>query len=329
MKKEINIGLLGAGTVGGGVILVLKNNCALITERVGVPVRIKTVLARHPEKVTALDPTLKTTDNIEDIIGDPDIDIVVELIGREHPALDYMLAALRAGKNVVTANKDVVAEHGKELFDLAAEKHVDFLFEAAVAGGIPIIRPLKESLAANRIDQIMGIINGTTNYMLTKMTEDHMDFAEVLKEAQDKGYAESDPTADVGGWDAARKLAILASIGFNSRVSLKDVSVEGIEKVSLRDIEYADELGYVVKLLGIAKQKEGKGISVRVHPTMLPKNHPWPPLMMCLTPSSLKANRWAKPCSLAREPAGCLLPALSAGISWNPPGIFSTAAPAG
>lgn len=274
MKKEINIGLLGAGTIGGGVILVLKNNCALITERVGVPVRIKTVLARHPEKVTALDPTLKTTDNIEDIIGDPDIDIVVELIGREHPALDYMLAALRAGKNVVTANKDVVAEHGKELFDLAAEKHVDFLFEAAVAGGIPIIRPLKESLAANRIDQIMGIINGTTNYMLTKMTEDHMDFAEVLKEAQDKGYAESDPTADVGGWDAARKLAILASIGFNSRVSLKDVSVEGIEKVSLRDIEYADELGYVVKLLGIAKQKEGKGISVRVHPTMLPKNHP-------------------------------------------------------
>ena len=195
-------------------------------------------------------------------------------MGREHPALEYMEAALRGGKNVVTANKDVVATHGKELFELAAAHHVDFLFEAAVAGGIPIIRPLKESLAANRISKIMGIINGTTNYMLTKMTQEHMDFAEVLKEAQDKGYAESDPTADVGGFDAARKIAILASIAFNSRVGLDDVYVEGIDKISSRDIEYADELGYVIKLLGIAKQKEGKGVSARVHPTMLRKDHP-------------------------------------------------------
>ncbi|WP_317302701.1 homoserine dehydrogenase [Acidaminococcus timonensis] len=273
-KKQINIGLLGAGTVGGGVILVLNQNRDLITERVGCPICIQKVLARHPDKVRALDPKLATTDNIDDIINDPDIDIVVELMGREHPALEYMEAALKAGKNVVTANKDVVATHGKKLFELAAQNHVDFLFEAAVAGGIPIIRPLKESLAANKVTKIMGIINGTTNYMLTKMTQDHMDFAEVLKEAQDKGYAESDPTADVGGFDAARKIAILASIAFNSRVSLDDVDVEGIDKISSRDIEYASELGYVIKLLGIAKQKDGKGISARVHPTMLRKDHP-------------------------------------------------------
>lgn len=273
-QKKINIGLLGAGTVGGGVILVLNQNRPLITERVGAEICIKKVLARHPEKVRALDASLATTDKIEDIVNDPDIDIVVELMGREHPALEYMEAALKAGKNVVTANKDVVAVHGKELFELAAANHVDFLFEAAVAGGIPIIRPLKESLAANKISKIMGIINGTTNYMLTKMTQDHMDFAEVLKEAQDKGYAESDPTADVGGFDAARKIAILASIAFNSRVSLDDVYVEGIDKISSRDIEYADELGYVIKLLGIAKQKEVKGVSARVHPTMLRKDHP-------------------------------------------------------
>ena len=277
--KQINIGLLGAGTVGGGVILVLNQNRDLITERVGAEIRIKKVLARHPEKVRALDASLPTTDKIEDIVNDPDISIVVELMGREHPALEYMEAALRVVLFVVfvflvTANKDVVATHGKELFELAAAHHVDFLFEAAVAGGIPIIRPLKESLAANRISKIMGIINGTTNYMRTKMTQEHMDFAEVLKEAQDKGYAESDPTADVGGFDAARKIAILASIAFNSRGGQDDVGGGGGDKISSRDIEYADELGYVIKLLGIAKQKEGKGVSARVHPTMLRKDHP-------------------------------------------------------
>jgi homoserine dehydrogenase len=274
MKKEINIGLLGTGTVGGGVILVLKENRELITERVGTPIRIKKVLARHPEKVRALDPSLPVVDSIEAITNDPDIDIVVELIGREHPALEYMKAALAAGKNVITANKDVVAVHGKELFELAAQHHVDFLFEGAVAGGIPIIRPMKESLAANRVSLIMGIINGTTNYMLTKMSAEHMDFAAVLKEAQEKGYAESDPTADIGGFDAARKIAILSSIAFNTRISLDDVEIEGIEKISLRDILYAEELGYTIKLLGIAKQLKDKKISVGVHPTMLPKKHP-------------------------------------------------------
>jgi len=274
MNKEIKIGLLGAGNVGGGVILVLKNNAIEIEKRVGVPVRIVKVLARHPEKVKELDQSLAVTDNVDDIINDAEIDIIIELIGREDPAKDYIARALAAKKNVITANKDILAKYGKELFALAEENNVDFMFEAAVAGGIPIIRPLKSCLAANRINSIMGIINGTTNYMLSKMASDHVDFKEVLQEAQALGYAESDPTADIGGLDAARKLVILASIAFNTRVTLDDVYIEGIENLTLRDIEYAEELGYVVKLLAIAKNSAENGISVRVHPTMLPKIHP-------------------------------------------------------
>ena len=274
MNREIKVGLLGAGHVGGGVILVLKNNALEIEKRVGMPVRIVKVLARHPEKVEALDASLAVTDNIDDIINDPEIDIIVELIGREDPAKEYIARSLAAKKNVVTANKDILAKYGKELFSLAEENHVDFMFEAAVAGGIPIIRPLKSCLAANKINSIMGIINGTTNFMLSKMASNHIDFNEVLKEAQDLGYAESDPTADIGGLDAARKLVILASIAFNTRVTLEDVYIEGIEKLTLRDIEYAESLGYVIKLLAIAKNSVENGISVRVHPTMLPKVHP-------------------------------------------------------
>ena len=274
MKKVINVGLLGVGTVGGGVVLVLKNNGADIEKRVGTAIKVKTVLARHPEKVKVLDPDIHTTQDINEILNDKEIDIVVEVMGREEPAKDYMLKAMQAKKNVVTANKDVVAKYGKELFACAEKNNVDFMFEGAVAGGIPIIMPLKSSLAANNIESIMGIINGTTNYMLTKMSQEHMDFAEVLKEAQAKGYAEADPTADIGGLDAARKLVILASIAFNTRISLDDVYVDGIQKINIRDIEYAEELGYVIKLLAIAKNRPGKGISVRVHPTMLPKKHP-------------------------------------------------------
>jgi Homoserine dehydrogenase len=274
MHNEIKIGLLGAGTVGGGVILVLKNNAKEIEKRVGVPVRIVKVFTRRPEKVTELDDSLMVTNSVDDILDDTEIDIVIELIGREDPAKEYIARALAAKKNVVTANKDILAKYGKELFALAEENNVDFMFEAAVAGGIPIIRPLKSCLAANKINSIMGIVNGTTNYMLSKMASSHVDFNEVLKEAQDLGYAESDPTADIGGLDAARKLVILASIAFNTRITLDDVYIEGIEKLTLRDIEYADELGYVVKLLAIAKNSKKNGISVRVHPTMLPKIHP-------------------------------------------------------
>jgi homoserine dehydrogenase len=266
---------LGAGTVGGGVLAVMKDNAEIIEKKIGKKIKITKVFGRDIQKLQEQygDEYIYTT-NIDDILEDPEIDIVVELLGREHPAKEYIAHAFEKGKNVVTANKDVLAKYGKELFPLAAEKNCDFMFEGSVCGGIPIIQPLKTSLAANKIMSIMGIVNGTTNYMLTKMSNEHLDYADVLKEAQNKGYAESDPTADVGGFDAARKLAILASIAFNTRISLDDVQVEGIENVSLRDITNAAELGYAIKLLAIAKNDPEHGISVRVHPTMLPVSHP-------------------------------------------------------
>ncbi len=275
MQNYIKVGLLGAGTVGGGVLAVMKDNAEIIEKKIGKKIKITKVFGRDIQKLQEQygDEYIYTT-NIDDILEDPEIDIVVELLGREHPAKEYIAHAFEKGKNVVTANKDVLAKYGKELFPLAAEKNCDFMFEGSVCGGIPIIQPLKTSLAANKIMSIMGIVNGTTNYMLTKMSNEHLDYADVLKEAQNKGYAESDPTADVGGFDAARKLAILASIAFNTRISLDDVQVEGIENVSLRDITNAAELGYAIKLLAIAKNDPEHGISVRVHPTMLPVSHP-------------------------------------------------------
>lgn len=277
MHKAIQVGLLGMGTVGTGVMKLLQQNHERIEKRVGAPIVIKKVLIRDLQKVRKLPVDAIMTTNAEDILGDPDIQIVVEVMGGEQPALAYMLKAMENGKHVVTANKDVVAKYGHELFDMAERHHVDFHFEGSVGGGIPIIRPLKQCLAANRIREVMGIVNGTTNYMLTKMTRDKSDFASVLSEAQANGYAEADPTADIGGWDAARKIAILASIAFNTRITLDDVYVEGITAISPQDIEYAGELGYCVKLLAIAKETQ-RGIEVRVHPTFLPLNHPLAPV---------------------------------------------------
>lgn len=275
MKDFVNVGLLGAGTVGGGVLHVLERNSADIAKKVGKEIKITKVFGREAAELQAEygDGYFYTT-NADDILNDPEIDIVVELMGREHPAKEFMVQALTNGKSVVTANKDVVAKYGKELFAIAQEHSCDFMFEGSVAGGIPIIQAMKSSLAANKISSVMGIMNGTTNYMLSKMSKEHMGYAEVLKEAQEKGYAESDPTADVGGFDAARKVAILASIAFNTRVSLDDVRIEGIEQIDLVDIRYAEELGYAIKLLGIAKNIPERGISVCVHPTMIPLSHP-------------------------------------------------------
>ncbi len=275
VKETVYVGLLGAGTVGGGVVRLLCDNACEIAQKAGANIKIKTILEKSPALVKELlNEGYKVTEEIDDILNDPEISIVVELMGRMEPATTFMKKALAAGKHVVTANKDVIAVNGGELFDLAEKNHVDFMFEASVGGGIPIIRPLKQCLAANNIKQVMGIVNGTTNYMLTKMSQDGMDYDDVLKEAQEKGYAEKDPTADVGGIDAARKIAILSSIAFNSRVSLDDVYVEGIQSVSAHDIEYAKEFGYAIKLLAIAKYSPDLGIDVRVHPTMLPQNHP-------------------------------------------------------
>lgn len=273
MVDQINIGLLGMGTVGTGVIKIMNANACNIDQKVGIPVHIKKILVRNLAKARLVDTQAEITTDAYAVINDPDIQIIVEVIGGETPAKDYILAALNAGKHVVTANKDVVAKYGRELFAAAEANHVDLLFEASVGGGIPIIRPLKQCLAANRIYEVMGIVNGTTNYMLTKMTKERMEFNEVLAEAQAKGYAEADPTADVGGWDAARKAAILASIAFNTRVTLEDVYVEGITSISLQDIDYATELGYEIKLLAVAKEYDN-GVNVRVHPAFIPISHP-------------------------------------------------------
>ena len=275
MKDFINVGLLGAGTVGGGVLKVLEKNTEKITKEVGKPVRITKVLDRNAaSRQKEYGDKYYFTTNADEVLNDEGIDIIVELLGREHPAKEYIEQAFKNGKHVVTANKDVLARYGKELFPLAEEHGCDFMFEASVCGGIPIIGPLKTSMAGNQITSIMGIVNGTTNYMLSKMSDEHLDYDEVLKEAQSKGYAESDPTADVGGLDAARKITILASIAFNTRFSLDDVQVEGIENVEACDIKYASDLGYAVKLLAIAKNDLENGVSLRVNPTMIPLTHP-------------------------------------------------------
>ena len=274
MEKPIKIGLLGAGTVGSGVLQVLRENAKEISLKAGAPVEIKSVLVRDAKKARPYMDGLIVTDKIEDILEDSDIKIVVELIGGLHPAREYMLAAMEAGKHVVTANKDVIAQFGADMFDQAKKQQVGFLFEASVGGGIPIIRPIMESLTANRITEVMGIVNGTTNYMLTKMTELGESYQSVLKEAQEKGYAEANPAADVEGLDAARKAAILASLAFNTRVTLQSVAVEGITEITPEDIDYARQLGYVIKLLAIAKDSPEKGVDVRVHPAFLPKEHP-------------------------------------------------------
>lgn len=273
-KPVIKIAILGLGTVGTGVCRILSKNAVAIQHKVGARVEIARVLVRDVTKARNIEiPDQLLTDDFDAILGDESIDIIVELMGGTGIARDYVTRALSQGKSIVTANKDLIAEFGRELYELAEKHGGDLLFEGSVGGGIPIIRPLKQCLAANAIEEVMGIINGTTNYMLTKMTLEGSDFAEVLAEAQAKGYAEADPTADVEGLDAARKLAILACIAFNTRLTFKDVYVEGITKITKEDIAYAKELNCVIKLLAVAKQANG-AVEVRVHPTMVPVSHP-------------------------------------------------------
>ena len=269
----IQIGVLGFGTVGSGVVRVLLQNAE--------DIRIRTNCDIHIKKIADLD--LKTdrgitgdfilTDKADEVLEDPEIDIVVEVMGGIEPARTFILTALKNGKHVVTANKDLIALHGHELLETADECGKNLCFEASVGGGIPIIAALKESLSANRISTVLGIINGTTNYILTAMAGQNRDYAEVLAEAQQLGYAEANPSSDVNGLDAARKLAILASIAFNSRVELKDVFVEGISKITREDLAYAAELNCAIKLLAITKL-QNEGIEVRVHPAFLPLSHP-------------------------------------------------------
>lgn len=272
--RTINAALLGLGTVGTGVYKVLNSQKEEMPYKLGANVAIKKILVRDLEKAAAkvADASILTS-NWQEIIEDGSIEIVIEVMGGMEPAKSYILQALEAGKNVITANKDLIAVDGKELLEAAERNQKDFLFEAAVAGGIPIIQPLKQSLAANCLSEIMGIVNGTTNFILTKMTEEGMEFKEALQMATDLGYAESDPTADIEGLDAGRKMAILASIAFNSRVTFQDVYTEGITKITATDIRYAKEMGCHIKLLGVARNTE-EGIEVRVHPMLIPSTHP-------------------------------------------------------
>ncbi|TGE32139.1 homoserine dehydrogenase [Desulfosporosinus sp. Sb-LF] len=269
----IQIGILGLGTVGTGVVKILQQNAGAIQTRTHCEINIKGILDRDLHKEREVSGDFFLTDQPERILQDPDIDIIVEVMGGIEPARTFILEALAHGKHVVTANKDLLALHGHELLDAADKASKELHFEASVGGGIPIIATLKESLVANKITAILGIINGTTNYILTAMAEQGRDYAEVLAEAQQLGYAESDPSSDVDGLDAARKLAILSSIAFNSRVALNDVFVEGISRITREDLAYAAELGCTIKLLAIAKQQE-EGIEVRVHPAILPLTHP-------------------------------------------------------
>lgn len=271
--KKIRVAILGSGTVGTGVYKIIQNQKDEFPHKIGSELEVAKILVRNINKQREGIPSEILTDKWADIINDDSIGIVIEVMGGIEPAKTYISEALANGKHVVTANKDLMAEHGHELLDIAAEHNCDLLFEAAVAGGIPIIRPIKQCLAANKITEIMGIINGTTNFILTKMTEEGMEFEDALKLATELGYAEADPTADIEGLDAGRKIAILASIAFNSRVSFSDVYTEGISKITAKDIKYAKELGCVIKLIATAKNTE-TGIEVRVTPMFIPVSHP-------------------------------------------------------
>src|SRR6478752_9136267 len=273
MDERVRVGILGCGHVGGALVRLIHDHADVIEARAGVPLEVARVAVHDLTKDRDLPlPSRCFTDDAAAVVDDPDVDIVVEVIGGIEPARRLIVDALMGGKPVVTANKELVATHGRELFETAEGAGVDILFEASVGGGIPLIRPLRESLAGDRIRRITGIVNGTTNYILTAMTDDGASFDDALAEAQRLGFAETDPTADVEGYDAAAKAAIMASIAFGARVVAGDVYREGITAVSAADIAAAKEAGFVIKLLAIAEKltdETGKtGVSVRVHPTL-------------------------------------------------------------
>lgn len=266
------IAILGYGVVGSGVYEVIRTNAESISRRCGKDIDIKYIMDirdfdDHPEK------NLFTKD-FEKILNDSEVDIIAEVIGGIKPAYDFTKRALLAEKSVVTSNKELVATHGSELLQIAADKGVCYLFEASVGGGIPIIRPLRQCLAANEITEIMGILNGTTNYILTQMVKEGRDFKTALADAQAKGYAESDPTADIEGHDACRKIAILSSLAYGKQVDVNKIATEGISKLSLTDVSYAEKLGYVIKLIGYSRRTDDGGVIVFVSPMLIPKEHP-------------------------------------------------------
>ena len=272
--SSLNVGVLGFGTVGSGVVRILDEHKSKISQITGYDIKVTKVLVRDLTKTRRYeDVDVAVTDNANDVIGDPSISIIVEVMGTIDIAYDYVLKSLRAGKHVVTANKDLIALHGDHLITVARENNCDLFYEASVAGGIPILRTIVNGLASDHLKKVMGIVNGTTNFMLTKMTSEGLSYETALKQAQELGFAESDPTNDVDGIDAARKMVILTRLSFGMNVSLDDVSTTGIRQLTVDEIKLADQLGYTIKLLGIAEEHNG-AVDVCVTPTLLPKTHP-------------------------------------------------------
>lgn len=272
--NPISVGLLGLGTVGTGVVKIIESHQDKLMHQVGCPVKIKKILVQDPTKARTLDiDKAMLTTNPDDIILDPEIDVVIEVMGGIGDTKGILIEAMKRKKHVVTANKDLMALHGSELLTVASENQCDLFYEASVAGGIPILRSLVDGLSSDRIIKMMGIVNGTTNYILTKMSKEGRAYEDVLKDAQDLGFAEADPTSDVEGLDAARKMAILATLGFSMNVDLDDVKVSGISAVTDDDLRYGKQLGYTMKLIGFA-HREGEKIEVSVAPTLLSDSHP-------------------------------------------------------
>ncbi|OGX15858.1 MAG: homoserine dehydrogenase [Omnitrophica WOR_2 bacterium RBG_13_41_10] len=271
--KKINVGLIGFGNVGSGVIKILHDKRNLLSEKVGVEINIKKVCDKDfsAKRNVSLDKSLITKD-AKDIIHDPQIDIIIELIGGVHPAKEHITEALKKGKNIVTANKALLAQHGRELFTLARDRGKSIYFEASVGAGIPIIKSLREGLVANHFYNIFGIVNGTSNFILSKMANDQCTFDQALRQAKENGFAEKDHTLDIAGIDSAHKLILLTYLCFGRLVNINDIFIEGIAEISLADVTYAKELGFQIKLLAIAK-KEKDELEVRVHPTLIPQGH--------------------------------------------------------
>ena len=272
--KEIQVGLLGLGTVGSGVVRIITDHQERLIHQVGCPVKVTKVLVQNIEKEREVEvPSTLLTQDANEILDNPNIDVVIEVMGGIDDAKSYILQALKSGKHVVTANKDLMALHGAELLATAKDNKTDLFYEASVAGGIPILRSIVEGLSSDLITKVMGIVNGTTNFILTKMSDEGRAYNDVLKEAQQLGFAEADPTSDVEGLDAARKMTILATLGFSTKVELGDVKVKGITSITEEDIEYSKSLGYTIKLIGLAK-RDGEKLEVTVEPTLLPNTHP-------------------------------------------------------
>lgn len=271
--KKINIGLIGFGNVGSGVVKILRERRSLLAEKIGMEIQIKKICDKDivSQRPVHTEKHLLTKDAHE-VIADPQIDIIIELIGGLHPAKEFIIQALQKGKNIVTANKALLAQEGREIFATASDRGKSIYFEASVGAGIPIIKSLREGLVANRFHSIFGIVNGTSNYILSKMSDDNCEFSNALKEAKSKGYAESNPSLDIEGIDSAHKLVLLTYLCFGRLVRMEEVFVEGISRISLSDVNYARELGFQIKLLAIAK-KETDELEVRVHPTLIPQDH--------------------------------------------------------